>query len=383
MTSIKDIIIRIDNVVYGGYGLARLDGKVIFVESAIPGDILKIAINEDHKDYSTAIITDIIEPSDKRIKPECPVADLCGGCSYLNIGYDTELEFKRKIIIDQLKRVARLNEEELPEIETIAAERYGYRSHTRFNTENGIKGFFKKRSNQLIGFPENGCLLLTEKLNDSILKLKTGNKKAEIKAASDYEANIFFSINNSQAEIVESENGLLYNRDINGFFQANLFLRGEMIKQVINLSLVNQASSFMDICSGCGFFALPLAKLSAQGYGFDIDPGSIVYAKKNAGINKIYNINFYKSAESEIKPHLFSPDFIVIDPPRSGLSKKGRHTINAINPQRIIYISCNPSTYSRDIKDFIKNDYTLKKLIFIDMFPCTYHIELISLLEKS
>lgn len=382
MNSNSDIIIRINNVVYGGYGLGRFEGKVIFVESAIPGDLVKISIKEEHKDYTIARIDELLESSHLRIKPECPAADQCGGCSYLNVSYETELEFKRTIIKDQLRRVAGLQEKEFPFIETITDKRFGYRSHTRFNTESVIKGFFKKGSNQLISFPEDGCLLLSEELNLGIKELNPGNEKVVIKAASDYEMKIHFSKDNKSENIIESENGIFFHRDINGFFQANRYLREKMIQNVIELSGTDKRSIFLDICSGCGFFTLPLAKISKHGYGFDIDSGSITHAKKNAKINNIINVDFCKLSESEIKPHLYSPDVVVIDPPRSGLSKRGRWTVNTINPPRIVYVSCNPSTFARDLKDFMKNGYKLNRLIFIDMFPCTYHIEMISILEK-
>lgn len=382
MNNNRDIIIKIDNIVYGGYGLGRINGKVIFVESAIPGDIVKITIKEDHKDYSTAIIENIIEPSPERIKPDCPVSHLCGGCSYLHVNYATELEYKRRIIKDQLKRVARMDED-LPEIETISEKRYGYRSHTRFNSDNNIKGFFKKGSNQIVEFPSKGCLLLSDEISGKIKDYKTKSVKTEVKAASDYNGVIHFCENNSSAEIIEYEQGIYFHRDINGFFQANRYLRDKMIQAVINLPSIETKNTFLDICSGCGFFTLPLALRTDRGYGFDIDSGSISYAKKNAEINSIKNVSFYKLSESEIKPHLYKPDFIIIDPPRSGLSKKGRWTVNTINTGEIIYISCNPSTFARDLKDFLKNGYKLERLIFIDMFPCTYHIEIISHLIKS
>ncbi|HOP28493.1 MAG TPA: methyltransferase domain-containing protein [Spirochaetota bacterium] len=382
MNNNRDIIIRIDNVVYGGYGLGRLDGKIIFIESAIPGDVLKITLKEEYKDYSTAVIDKIIEPSTQRVKPDCPVADLCGGCTYLSVSYNTELEFKRSIIRDQLKRVANIQEENLPEIETVSDKRYGYRSHTRFNTGHGIKGFFKKGTNEIVEFPDQGCLLLSEELNREIKKLEKTDIKTEIRAASDTEGSVIFGKDNLSAEIIESANGLYYHREINGFFQANRFLRDKMIQQVIDLSSTDKNSTFLDICSGCGFFTLPMAQISKYGHGFDIDSGSINYAKKNSKINRIKNVSFYKLAESEIKPHLYNPDVVIIDPPRSGLSKKGRRTVNAINPPCIVYVSCNPSTFARDLRDLIKNGYKLNKLIFIDMFPCTYHIEIISQLVK-
>jgi len=382
MNSNRDIIIRIDNIVYGGYGIGRIDGKIIFVESAIPGDVVKISLKEEYKDYSTAIIDNIIEPSPQRVKPECPVADLCGGCSYLNVSYDAELDFKRLIIKDQLRRVANIKEEDLPEIKTISDKRYGYRSHTRFNCGHGIKGFFRKGTNEIVGFPDKGCLLLSEELNRSIRELEKCDTKKEIKAASGFNSIIHFSEDSSSSEITENVNDLYYHRDINGFFQANRYLRDKMIQQVVALSCTDKKSTFLDICSGCGFFTLPLGRMSKYGYGFDVDSGSISHAKKNAILNNINNLNFHKLAESEIKPHLYNTDFVVIDPPRSGLSKKGRHTVNAINPPVIVYVSCNPSTFSRDLKDFMKNGYKLNKLIFIDMFPCTYHIEIISQLVR-
>lgn len=383
MNSNRDIIIRIDNIVYGGYGLGRHDGKVIFVVSALPGDVVRISIQEEHKDYSIAVIDEVLEASTQRTAPECPVADLCGGCSYLNVSYETELEFKRNIIRDQLNRMAGLAGDKIPEIETVADKRYGYRSHTRFNVAHGSKGFFRKGTNRVVQFPEQGCLLLSDELNRKIREVIIADEKAEIKAASDSKQNVYLSRDNKAAEIIESEAGIYFHRDINGFFQANRFLRGTMIQTVLDLCGELKNSTFFDICSGCGFFTLPLAERSKRGYGFDIEPGSIRYARKNAKVNSIQNVTFYNIAESEIKPHLYSPEVVVIDPPRSGLSKRGRRTVNAINPDRIIYVSCNPSTFSRDLKDFMKNSYNLNRVIFIDMFPCTHHIELISLLVKS
>lgn len=379
----KDTIINIENIVYGGYGLGRIDGKIFFVDSGIPGDSVKISIREEHKDYSIAGISEIVKQSPLRVQPECPVYGICGGCSYMHVSYATELEFKRTIIKDQLKRVADITDAELPSIETVSGSRFGYRSHTRYNTDGSAKGFFRKQSNVIVPFPEQGCLLLSDELNNGIKKYTAVSTDSEVRASSDHKRDVYFSSGNKPVEVTEKECGIYYRRDINGFFQANRFLRESMIRKVEEFSGLRKKDTFLDICSGCGFFALPLALSSNHGYGFDIDPSSIRYAKKNAKLNDINNTVFYNIPESEIKPHLYEPDAVVIDPPRSGLSKKGRRTVNAISPGRIVYVSCNPSTFARDLKDFMKNGYRLEKLIFIDMFPCTHHIELIGLLKKS
>lgn len=113
-----------------------------------------------------------------------------------------------------------------------------------------------------------------------------------------------------------------------------------------------------------------------------IDHTSIKFAIDNSLLNNCNNLKFFPVSESDINPVRINPKTVIVDPPRNGISKKGRWTINSMNPDIIVYVSCNPSTYSRDIVDFLKNGYKLEKLTMIDMFPCTYHIELISKLVK-
>lgn len=370
--------IKIDNIAYGGYGVGRADGKAVFVDYAIPGDILDVDIYKDSKRFSFARISSIIKPSVDRITPECPNFSQCGGCSYLNIEYDTEIEYKKMIVSDQLKRIASVDYNY--SLTTQFDKRFHYRSHSNIKLNNGHAGFFARNSNTMIDFPENGCLILAEQLIESVKMLNIKEFDGDLKIAIDRTGQFHHSLYNA-IEIEEEEYSLIYRRNINGFFQGNRFLRKKMIETVSSYSELTKNDEFIDICAGCGFFTLPLSKIASHGTGFDVDYTAIEFAKLNAKVNRCDNIKFFQLSESEINPFKVKPKTVIVDPPRSGISKKGRRTINAINPEIIVYVSCNPSTFARDISDFFKNGYYLNEVTVIDMFPCTHHIELISKLS--
>ncbi len=375
--------LHIENPAFGGSGVGRVAGKAVFVEYAIPGDVIKANVFEDYSSYSLAEISEILEPSPLRIHPACPAFAQCGGCSYLNVEYDSELLFKKNIVIDQLLRIGKLSPSSIPEVDIVSSKRSGYRSHVTLKIRNGEIGFFRKRSNTLVPLPKSSCLLVSESIKKYLAELKPMSDNCELKVAEDRNGNVFHSINeDDNFAVTECVDGTTYKRGIWNFFQSNKFLREKMLKKVYEYSELDSNSKFLDIGSGCGFFALNLAKNSAGGTGCEINRLSVSYAEENARINNITNTRFLSIPFEKYRPGKDLPDVIVADPPRAGLHKKSRHTINFIEPDILVYVSCNPSTFSRDIRDFIKNGYRLDGLTMIDMFPCTHHIELIGKLKK-
>jgi 23S rRNA (uracil1939-C5)-methyltransferase len=156
-----------------------------------------------------------------------------------------------------------------------------------------------------------------------------------------------------------------------------------MAQEVCRFVEDNKDRRFVDACCGVGFFALHLAKKLARGIGFDISKENIYYARHNATRNGIHYVTFFTSDVSSLNISPAECDVFIIDPPRAGLSKKSRKTIIFLEPQKIAYISCNPTTFARDASDFIGAGYTVSQLAFIDMFPATKHIELIGLFERA
>jgi 23S rRNA (uracil1939-C5)-methyltransferase len=373
------INLTIQKPAYGGYGLGFYNGKACFVQYAVPGDELTAEIYKEKKDYSFGRIIKLINRSEHRTEPECPNFGICGGCDYLNIDYDTELRFKKEILIETLKR-SRIDEKNIPEISVVSAGRFHYRSHASIKSSKSTFGFFEKESNQIAGFPETGCLLLAEEL---LQKLDTLPKfGSEIKIACSGKSGCISSFDEN-GKIVENECGINYERDISLFFQSNKYLRKRMIEIVSEYTAINSSKSFIDIGCGVGFFTLYLVKSAKKAFGIDISKESISWAKRNAKLNGITNASFRTMPASQIGSLNERFEAVIADPPRPGLSSKAREAVKSMSPDRIVYVSCDPATFARDARDFTGSGYKLERLTMIDMFPGTHHIETISLFKRS
>lgn len=371
--------LSIQKPAYGGYGLCFDDGKAIFVPYAYPGETVKARIVNDKKDYSFAKIEEVLEKSPDRIAPDCENFERCGGCNYLSVNYETELRLKNEILTDTLARTAGLRDETLT-INIIYNKRLHYRSHATIKAMKGRSGFFARSSNTLVPFPDKGCTLLAGPLQNSIKQFRPERK--EYRAAMDCKGSVHI-YEGKPLIINEHENDIFYERDINLFFQANRFLRTEMLSLVREYATLNSNATFLDIGCGVGFFSIYLAQYALSGTGIDRDRESIKWARTNAKRNGISNIDFKCLTAHEIHPQHHKSGLLIVDPPRAGLEKRARKTITAMKPDTIIYISCNPTTFARDLKDFLKANYSIKHLTLIDMFPGTYHIEIIAHITRD
>lgn len=365
--------ITIQRYANNGYGLGFINGKAVFVPYSAVGDIVSVTITRQAKNYCFASITDIITPSPHRITPQCPAFTRCGGCDFLHISYENELALKKELFHNTLIRIGAIPPEILPTIELNFCDRHHYRSHATLQSDGKHIGFYKKDSHVVEPMPKDGCLLLHEQLNKTILAITWG--QSPVKIAIDAQCII---CSDPLKTITEQEAGITYARSVDTFFQANRFIRKEMLLLVDRLS--RNYSSFLDIGCGVGFFSIYLAK-RMKGTGIDTNMESIAWAKQNAKLNNVY-VDFYAVSIENYHPFKNNHECVIIDPPRQGISKRGRKTIIAMNPRAIIYVSCNPVTFARDVKSFIHSNYRLKKLYLIDMFPCTHHTEVIGLLVK-
>lgn len=372
--------LTIERTAYGGYGIGFVDKAAVFVPYSDVGDVLTVRIARRKKDCSFALIQSVIHPSPRRISPECPNFSLCGGCHYLHLPYPVELEIKKEIVADCLRRIGGFDEASLPAIRTVSGERFSYRSHASVKYRGGQSGFYKGLTNELVPFPEGGCALLHEGIRhipSSLFRTRAG----EITIAIDSRGLIHHS--GRPDFLLEQEGGILYQRHISCFFQANRFLRGKMLEIVADYSETDSSTRFIDLYCGTGFFSLYIAKRAGSGTGLDRDELGVASAEMSSRLNNIFNIRFKKKDASRIAAADLkgSPGLIIADPPRAGLPKKVRSLI-ASAAQRLVYVSCNPATFARDARDLASASYRLDACTFIDMFPCTGHIEIISLFRR-
>ncbi|HOD14179.1 MAG TPA: class I SAM-dependent RNA methyltransferase [Spirochaetota bacterium] len=371
--------IEIEKAVFGGLFLGRHEGKAVLVPNAVPGETVTVRILSEKKDYCTGEIENVISGPGDRVIPACPLYNRCGGCSYLHVPYKKELEFKKNVLMDSLARIAGLDPDSIPGPVVIHEDRFHYRSHASIKARGGVSGFFRRGTNDIVPIAETGCLLLDNAVNERLMHIDA--PPDDYRAAVDCSGAVVTSFDGDPL-VREREAELSFSRGIDQFFQANRFLRSALLEHVVSLARCDKADTFLDIGCGVGFFTLPLARVSKHGHGIDINAESIRFARMNAAENGITNVDFEARHSSRLHPGRLEPRVMVMDPPRAGIDRHTRKTILVMGPRVIVYVSCNPSTFARDVKDFIAVGYRLETLMLADMFPCTQHVEVISRLTR-
>jgi 23S rRNA (uracil1939-C5)-methyltransferase len=415
--------LTIEKLIYGGYGLARTDDKVVFVRGGVPGEQVDVEIAEEKKSFDIAYINNILEPSKHRVDPQCKYFGKCGGCQWQNIDYQYQLKAKEQILKESIQKIAGINDFEIEQI-IPSQNKYSYRNRVtlHLDTINGkhILGYKEEKSHKLV--PIEQCPISSDnisKLVQKISKLITGYDAKKLpfdrifisdigkipavslspkKNVSESEANNFFynlkermqgidiSIDNKDEKSFEFRVlGLKFISSPSVFAQANSIINEQLIKTLIKWADLKKNENVMDLYCGYGNFSLNIARKVKQVLSIDNNKKAIKFAIKNAKLNSIRNCIF---EDWDVNKYLQrhkpkeNQDLVILDPPRTG-AKEIIKSIISINPKKILYVSCNPTTLARDLKDLIKAGYNLKKIQPFDMFPQTFHIESLSLLEKE
>ena len=388
----KVIINDIDHM---GRGITKIDNIITFTPKTIPEDIVNIDIIKKKKNYQEGKLLKVIEKSPNRIKTKCPYYDVCGGCHISNLSYNNQLIYKKNKVINIFKKYSDIiiNPEIIP-----STKEYQYRNKITYH--NGEYLGLVSIDNKIINI--DSCLLVSDKVNNLLKKIKKEDTK-EIKELTirefanglvlDIKGNLFtdnlkedvISIYKNNNLIYEKEKGYFILNNIkyyvsnNSFFQINTSNIETLYNQIIKLDDYKKNDKVIDLYCGVGSITLYISKLVKEILGIEIVESAIEKAKENAKINNIKNAKFKCGAVSSLIDNFIDADKIIVDPPRSGLDK---HTINVLNnskTKKIIYVSCDPITLARDIKNL--NNYELKNIVLIDMFPQTYHVESIALLK--
>jgi 23S rRNA (uracil1939-C5)-methyltransferase len=425
--------IEITSLTYGGRGLGRFDGKVVFVPFAVPGDLLEVNITKEQKNFAEGEIIEILKPSRNRVQPECGVFGKCGGCNWQNIEYKKQLEWKERIFRETLERIGGV--EFSGPVETVhSGNPYNYRSRARFQIDQRDVtkwGFFAASSHNVVDI--ESCPLLDPKLNETFVAIKeylktrkhsltsielalserdgmvvasfysTGSfafKPDELLASIDslkgYELfrgrsarpgqkkteRLFKKVSSSgDRELFFKVQGMDFKAAMGTFTQVNPTTNDLLIEKLIQVSDINDSERVLDLFCGVGNLTVPLAKLSARAHGVESDKRAIKYAKANSAQAGISSVDFdsedvCKWLKDKGIKSLASPnwDVVILDPPRGG-DLDAVTLLGKIAPEKIIYVSCSPATLARDISFLRENGYGISGSVVLDMFPQTFHIE--------
>jgi 23S rRNA (uracil1939-C5)-methyltransferase len=426
----------IENLSHDGRGIARIDGKTVFVDGALAGEQVKFQYTRLNKKYDEAKTVEVMTASDDRVEAKCQHFGVCGGCSLMHMAPEAQLNLKQQTLAEHLTHFGQLEPETW--LAPLTGPLWGYRRKARL----GVK-YVTKKEKVLVGFREKGspflalleqCEVLDERvglrlaeLGEMIADLEAYNRIAQIEVAMDdsHTALVFrnldpLSDSDQQALInygqqndlwiylqpggpdtvhaiwpaekpqlsYQPETDLDLNFEPNDFTQVNAGINTKMIQRALELLDINENDRILDLFCGLGNFTLPLATRVTEVVGVEGDEALVRHAMANATLNNLANATFEQAdlTKTELKDYPWAQagfNKILLDPPRSGAFEV-LHQLADLGAERLVYVSCNPATLARDAGELVnQHGYKLVSTGVMDMFPHTTHVESIALFVKQ
>jgi len=439
----QELELSVDTLAYGGAGVARLEGYVVFVSGAVPGDRVRAVVTKRKRAYAEARTVEVLAPSPDRIDPLAPEHP---GVPWQVLPYERQLEVKAEQVDDALRRIGHLDGYALEPI-TPAAEPWRYRNKLEYSWGRGedgtlVCGFHRPGSWEQIVHVEDD-LLASERVNDVRRRVVEWARSAELtpydrRAQEGFLRNLVIRegrrTGDLQVRLVTSEGrfeetgfedaasgagviwtriqtvgettvggetdhlagapqlreelgGLEYRISPEAFFQTNTEMAEQLYAVAGEYAALQGWERVYDLYCGMGTIGLSLAPRAGEVWGLEVVPEAIADAIGNARRNGVENAKFFagdvRLALRDLAEQAGRPDVMVVDPPRAGLSQKIVRRIIETAPKRLVYVSCNPTTLAPNAAQLTEAGYRLTRVRPVDMFPQTHHIECVALLEHG
>jgi 23S rRNA (uracil1939-C5)-methyltransferase len=368
----SEINVPIASLSHGGSGVGRVDNFVVFTPYTAPGDVAKVKLLSLKKNYAEAELVSIETPSPHRIKPPCSVFGQCGGCQWQHVSYQEQLKQKQLIVEHSLNRIAHESHIEILPI-IPSPQEFNYRNRAQFRAEGPRVGFYQKRSHNIVEFDE--CLIVDKKINQELQTLK--KERANVHPEKTAKIEVFLT---PEGKLVRSLNRA-HGEEL-GFSQVNTLQNQKMLDYVAELLNSTTPGELLDLYCGSGNFSLWLNKKGWKIFGIDNNRQAIEAARKSGQENTFFAMDDCSVGAKKLASKNRKFEAILIDPPRVGADEKIWSAIAQLKAPKLIYVSCNPATFARDwarIRGLAP--YTLKCIQPFDMFPQTFHVELVAFAE--
>jgi 23S rRNA (uracil1939-C5)-methyltransferase len=364
--------LTIEKLVYGGEGLARLEGKVVLTPFVLPGEVVRAETEKVKNDLWRGRLIEVLQPSALRVTPGCPYFQHCGGCQYQHMDYPFQLEQKSAILREVLQRVGKI--EFQGEIDVISGEPWQYRNRVQLHIEGGKVGYFAQGSRDLCSIDH--CPIASPKLNETIGKIDAPQANTALELftnETDLQVNVLDRIPRQSLSALATlgvttpieYNGFQVSR--NSFFQVNRFLVDRLVECASGGAKGEWA---VDLYAGVGLFSAKLAER--------FDKVTAVESS-GSGLRDLAHNFAQTSVNANVEDYLAgldqTPDFILADPPRAGLGKVVVKALARIRSPRLTIVSCDPATLARDLQGLMAENYRIEKITLVDLFPQTFHLE--------
>ncbi len=436
LLTIEPLIADIETMTHEGKGIARLGGKTVFIDGALPGEKVEFVFTRSRRNYDEGRLTQVLEASPHRVEPACEHFGICGGCSLQHVSSEEQIHIKQQVLLDDLQHIGRVKPDEV--LPPLTGQVWGYRKKARL----GVR-YVDKKEKVLVGFREKGSHFLAELKSCKILTPEVGERlkelgqlvrqlscykrmpQIEVAASDDRLALVFRNLEpltDADVQLLieygRSTGFVIYHQpkgpdsvqllhpeqatltyavpefDITveflptDFTQVNSEINRNMISHALQLLEANSSERVLELFCGLGNFSLPLARQAGQVVAVEGEKNLIERARRNAANNAIDNIEYHVANLFEdvsdcpwLKGQQY--DKVLLDPPRSGAIEMIPQ-LAGVGAAQIVYVSCNPATLARDAGELVnKYDYQLHKAGIMDMFPHTAHVESIALFVKG
>jgi tRNA/tmRNA/rRNA uracil-C5-methylase (TrmA/RlmC/RlmD family) len=375
----------IEKVAHGGHFIARHEGAVFFIRHGIPGEQVVVEVTSTGKSFNRGDVLEVIQPSPDRVKAPCNYAHRlgCGGCDFQHIAISRQRELKSDVITEQFARIAKMD---LKVAVEEVSDPLHWRTRAILNIDgSGKAGFFISRSHNSIQIAE--CLTCVPELKLSEIASRTWqpNTKLEISANKSGDRIVAGSeVFEGPKELVEVVGESTFQVSHSSFWQSHKSAPTVLTEAVMQYAELQSGDQVLDLYGGVGLFTA--AALSAVGETGRVDlveaSSSAVGDAKN-NFENIPNVNIYLGDVAKIMPRIGSADVVILDPPRDGAGALVLQQISALNPERIVYVACDPAALARDCGFANDLGWKLTNVRAFDLFPMTHHIEMVALFTRS
>lgn len=411
---------KVLRAVNGGYGLLQIDGQTVFARNALTGEDVTVAVRSKRKGVLFGEAVSVEARHEGRREAPCPVASRCGGCHYQIAGPAAQEEAKKEALAELLGRA----HIDLPISRWHSGPEFGWRARVELHgarlEEAFTLGFFEERSHRVV--PAGGCLQVSERMRTLIDVVVQALSAGGIKSGSVEIAESFsgpglvlvasdpsltavlrrhshelglsgLALKTSKneaatiygdARIENKVGGVTLHHNVMSFFQANRFLTEGLLEAVMDRASIDPDARIVDLFCGVGLFSIPLAVQGRDVTAIEWSPVAFDDLGRNAKANGVKIERLPLSVGTALATGLqLKGATTIVDPPRRGLDPLELDAIAALRPGRIIYVSCDPATLTRDIRRFATLGYKAVSLEAFDMFPTTFHLETLTVLERA
>jgi len=403
------ITVRLDNLAHGGEAMGRYEGQPILVPLGMPGELVRVVVEEKRRRFWRGRITEVLEPSPERVRPPCKYFGLCGGCQWQHIDYAAQVRWKQRLVEDQLRRIGRQGGAQVSAVLGME-EPWAYRNHIQLVADDaGGLGFQALRSHDVVAV--DACWITHPMIDDlwraldiegwraDGVALRAGVETGEglvvfegdddlPEVAIDAPVSCLYRSRDGHMEVLVGDDhyherlgGRTFRVSADSFFQVNTAQAERLVEVARAYLALSGGETLLDVYCGVGTFALTVGRDAGRVVAVEEAPSAVADARANASGNE--TVTVIEGRAEEVLPTLdLHADAAIVDPPRAGCAPEVLRAIAETGAGPIVYVSCDVATLARDVARLAELGYALRAVQPVDMFPQTSHVECVALMSR-